>query len=111
MKENNKEVSHEFSKGNFPFCYEYFADNIEWKIVGNKTLKGKENVVVYCNEMMAETAACTFNNTNVITENNSIVIEGNCQFTDADNKPGEVTYCDVFLFENDKVSNITSYCI
>ena len=111
MKPTIKEISEQFSKGNFPFCYDHFADDIEWKIIGAKTSKGKEDTVAYCEKMMIEMATSTLNNTNIIAEHNHIVIEGYCNFTDADNNPGEVAYCDVFHFENQKIMKITSYCI
>jgi hypothetical protein len=61
--------------------------------------------------MLKETAHTTFKNSNMVVENNTIVVEGNCKFFNEYKTEGEVSYCDVFLFENDKISKITSYCI
>jgi c-di-GMP-related signal transduction protein len=111
MKPITIELSNKFSEGNFAFCYDYFDTNIQWKIIGDKTLEGKEAVIHFCEKMLQENANTTFKNSNMIIENNNIVIEGNCKFLHQDNTEGEVSYCDVFTFENDKFLKITSYCI
>ena len=111
MKATNKEISQQFSEGNFPFCYEYFAADIEWEVIGNEITKSKKNVILQCDKMMKEITPSALKNTNIIAGNENVVIEGICNYTDADNKPAELAYCDVFRFENDKIASITSYCI
>lgn len=111
MKTTNKEISQQFSEGNFPFCYEYFADNIEWKLAGNETTKSKENVILSCDKMMKEMIPSALKNTNIIEEKENIAIEGICNYTNADNKAAEMAYCDIFRFDNDKIVSITSYCV
>jgi predicted SnoaL-like aldol condensation-catalyzing enzyme len=111
MKPTNTELSQQFSEGKFASCYDYLSDKIQWKVIGNKTLEGKEDVIKFCENMLKESANTTFKNSNMIVENNNIVVEGNCKFMNEDNSEGEVNYCDVFQFEGDKISKITSYCI
>jgi limonene-1,2-epoxide hydrolase len=111
METSTKEISQQFSSGNFPFCYAYFSDDITWTIVGNNAVIGKKQVISFCNKMMEEMASSTLNNTNIIAAENNIAIEGYCNYTDADNKACKVTYCDVYKFLNDKIISITSYCI
>ncbi|GEO11062.1 nuclear transport factor 2 family protein [Segetibacter aerophilus] len=111
MQPSNKEIGERFSKGNFSFCYDYFAENIEWKIIGNTTVRGKEDVIAYCDKMSAEIGSDTLINSNTIFENNQIAIEGNCRFVGPDGKPSEIAYCDVYRFDNSKIASITSYCI
>lgn len=111
MQQANKEISEQFSKGNFSFCYDHFTDEVEWKIIGNKTLKGKRDVIDYCNQMSIEMKSASLTNFNIVVENNWIVIQGDCKFVDANNKAAEVSYCDVFHFDNRKIKTITSYCI
>jgi ketosteroid isomerase-like protein len=111
MKTTNTELGQQFSAGNFTACYDYFASDIQWKVIGNKMLEGKEEVIKFCENMLQESANTTFKNFNMVVENNSIVVEGNCKFMNEDNTEGEVSYCDVYQFEGDKISKITSYCI
>jgi ketosteroid isomerase-like protein len=111
MKTTNTELSQQFSEGKFASCYDYLSNTIQWKIVGNKTLEGKEDVIKFCENMLKESENTTFKNFNMVVENNSIVVEGNCKFMNEDNTEGEVNYCDVYKFKDDKISKITSYCI
>ncbi len=106
-----KKISEEFSKGNFSATYNHFADDIEWRIIGDKTIKGKENTIIFCNKMMVEMGTSKLNNTNVIAENNYVAIEGNCNFTNEEGKAAAVEYCDVFRFEEGKIKMITSYLV
>jgi hypothetical protein len=61
--------------------------------------------------MSAEIGSDTLINSNTVTENNNIAIEGNCRFTGLDGKPSEIAYCDIYRFNTNKIASITSYCI
>lgn len=106
-----KKISEEFSKGNFPATYSHFSDDIIWKFIGNKTIVGKEATIAFCNQMLSEMESLKLNNINVIGENNSIVIEGYCHFTNEEGKVATVEYCDVFCFEDGKIKTINSYLV
>jgi ketosteroid isomerase-like protein len=106
-----KKISEEFSEGNFSAAFGHFDDNIQWEIVGDKIVKGKEDVIEFCNKMTAEMASSQLDNTNIVTENDRVAIEGNCKYVNAEHKPAQVRYCDVYTFENEKIKGITSYCI
>ncbi len=106
-----KKICEEFSKGNFPATYIHFADDIEWKIIGDKIVSGKNNTIAFCTKMMIEIGSSTLKNINVITENNYVAIEGSCNFTNEEGKAASVEYCDVFRFEERKIKTITSYLV
>ncbi len=111
MTIENKKISEEFSKGNFPATYNHFADDIEWRIIGDKMISGRENSIAFCTKMMSEIGSSTLNNINVIAENDYVVIEGNCHFINEEGKAAVVEYCDVFRFEEGKIKTITSYLV
>ncbi len=111
MKISKQGISEQFSKGNFPFCYEYFSDAVQWNIIGSDIMNDKQVVIAYCDKMMIEMNSSTLNNTNIIAVKDNVVIEGYCNYTDADNKSCKVSYCDIYHFNNDQLANITSYCI
>ncbi len=111
MKAPIKTIVEAFSKGNFEFVYPHFSNEIEWHIVGDKKITGKNNVIEFCNKMLIEIAGSQLNNTNVVVDDNTIAIEGYCHYSDAENKAMQVQYCDVYSFRDDKVEKITSYCI
>ena len=106
-----KKISAEFSKGNFPATYNHFADDIQWKFVGDKTLSGKDSVIAFCEKMMIEMASSKLNITNLVEENCCVAVEGNCHFTNEEGKAAAVEYCDVYRFEEGKIKTITSYLV
>ena len=111
METTHKALAKAFSKGHFDFAYNHLTDDIEWHIIGDKTVTGKESVIDHCNKMLVEIASSTLNNTHIVAENDCVVIEGHCKYTNADDKDAEVAYCDVYRFENGHIKAITSYCI
>jgi hypothetical protein len=111
MESGIKAICDNFSKGNFKEIYPYFTDDIEWYIIGDRTLKGKVAVVDFCDTMLVEMASSVLKNTNVIADANSIAIEGFCTYTNKEGNPEQLNYCDTYLFEEEKIKAITSYCI
>ncbi len=111
MKHINKNVSEEFSKGNFEFAFNHFADDIQWNVVGSPVIKGKKAVIAYCNKMMTEMDRSKLNNTNQIGDDDLIAVQGYCDYVKENNEPGRLEYCDVYRFNDEKLQAITSYCI
>ena len=111
MEPEINKISQEFSKGNFEYTYNYMAVDIEWNVVGADIIKGRGAVMAYCNKMLIEMANSTLNNTNHIVSENSIAVQGYCNYIKENNEPGKVAYCDVYRFEDGQLKDIKSYCI
>ncbi len=111
METTTYSISQKFSSGDFPAVYTCFSDAIEWNLVGNQVVKGKRNVIDFCNKMLVEMEGSVLTNNNVVEGENQIVIEGKCRYFDTQGKEAFVHYCDVYTFEQDKLIRITSYCI
>ena len=111
METANRLLSQKFSSGDFKSVYDYFRDDIVWNIVGNEVVKGKTKVIDFCNKMLIEMASSELVNDRIIETENQIVIEGKCRYFDIEGKESFVHYCDIYLFENNKMKTITSYCI
>ncbi|MEJ7683016.1 MAG: nuclear transport factor 2 family protein [Segetibacter sp.] len=107
----NKKVSEEFSKGNFEFAFNHFADDIQWNVVGSPVIKNKEAVIAYCNKMLAEMDGSKLNNTNQIGDDDFIAVQGYCDYVKENNEPGRVEYCDVYKFSGEELQQITSYVV
>jgi ketosteroid isomerase-like protein len=111
MESPNRSTAQQFSQGNFAAAYSSFRDDIEWNLVGNKVVKGKDAAIDFCSKMLTEMASSVLTNDNCIETENQIVIEGKCRYFDAEGKEAFVHYCDIYRFEKDKIKTITSYCI
>ena len=110
MKTINQKVSDEFSKGNFEFAFTHFAEDIQWNVVGSSVIKGKEAVIAHCKKMLQEMDGSVLINTRHTVGEDSIATEGYCDYSN-DGKPGRVEYCDLYKFTQEKLQEITSYCI
>ena len=103
-----KKISEEFAKGNMDFVLPYLAEDIQWNIIGNETITGKEQVLEISKMLQLETfPVITIKNT--VAEDNHVVVESTGVATTREGQPYNQTYCDVFLFRNDKLQEITTY--
>jgi hypothetical protein len=84
---------------------------VEYLMLAQTPLAGKEELIVHCNKMLAEMAGSKMNNTNIIKATDTIAIQGYCSYTNQDDTPGRVEYCDIYKFDEQKLFSITSYII
>lgn len=111
MKTANERISREFSRGNFEAAFPYFAEGVQWNIIGSTAIRGKEAVIAWCNKMKTEMDNSTLNNTNYITGDRFIAVQGYCDYVKENNDPCKVEYCDVYRFIDESLQEITSYCV
>ena len=83
MDPSNLFICKQFSQGDFTAVYPHFSDGIEWEIVGNQTLKGKESVIDFCTKMTLEMDNSVLSNENIIDTENQIAIQGRCSYLNA----------------------------
>jgi hypothetical protein len=111
---DQQEIAEAFSNGKFDLTYPYLDDNVEWKIVGDKTINGKNEVIRHC-EITAEyfeSVMTDFTTINVIVAKNRVAIDGAATFMRNEKIISLVSACDVYEFtKNGLLKKITSYCI
>jgi len=108
-----KDIAHAFSMGNFTITYDFLQEDIQWNIVGDKFLNGKAAVIDFCDKTAAyfTQVKTIFTLNNSITEDNCIAINGTAQFITKENSITNMASCDVYVFKEGKLKEITSYCI
>ncbi|KYG79671.1 hypothetical protein AWW67_10100 [Roseivirga seohaensis] len=113
MTDHNKEIAIAFSKGEFSSVYDKLANNIEWNIVGERLLKGKEEVIAYCQKTAQyfSEVSTDFRLKSIVAEGNHVMINGTAEFIGKSNKSTYISSCDVYSFKENKLQEITSYCI
>lgn len=117
MSEKNKEivskVNEAFLAGNFEGFLELSADDVEWTIVGDRSVKGKEAIRQWMRSMAAENPEPPkFTVVNpVIAEGDFVAARGDMTMKDKDGKVGSYSYCDVYRFRNGKIVELTSFVI
>lgn len=81
----------------------FIADDIEWHIVGDRTIDGNAAVKEMC-EDAASQGTPNFKNGRVIKAKNHIIVEG----ADLDS---EMHYCDIYAIDGGQIVEITSYSL
>ena len=85
-----------------------------WETPGDQTLKGKEEIVPFCNKTKDyfNSIETEFIQINLIENENSVAINGTAKFIRDNKVLATVASCDVYTF--DKLNNLVSiysYCI
>ncbi|MBC2602354.1 nuclear transport factor 2 family protein [Puniceicoccus vermicola] len=93
-----------FSEGNVETMVDFISPEVEWNIVGEKTITGLEDLLQFCEEM-AEAGCPEFHNTHTTVSVSQIVVEGSEQ------KENGVFYCDSYTIAKGKIAEIRSYGI
>ena len=92
-----------FSIGKPEAALPFLSKDIEWHIVGDRTIDGNAAVREMCEDAAAQ-GEPNFENGRVIKAKNHIIVEG------ADHDTG-MHYCDIYTSENDQITEITSYSL
>ena len=108
-----KEIAQTFSLGQFSSVFQYFAEEIEWHIIGEQHIKGKENVITQCNLIQSHFNATPHQFTIHAQHQslNTVIIQGSAEFYHANNNT-IIQACDLYTFDHsNKLIRIESYCI
>lgn len=114
MNSNQLSIASNFSLGKFAEVYNAMADNIQWEIVGQQTLEGKEKVKAHCQNIAAyfQSVTTDFNIHQTVQADGKVVIIGLGEFTREGIIISKISACDVYQFDSEnKISSIASYCI
>lgn len=110
---SQEQIARDFSKGEFERTFQYLADDVQWTVAGEMTLKGREEVVSHCLKTAVYFASVTtdFRIISVISSNGRVAVEGTAEFIKDGKKTAFVHACDVYEFREGRLMNIRSYCV
>ena len=113
MSEKNKgiveKVNAAFAQGSIEGFLSFCADDVEWTIVGDQTVKGKDTIRKWMASMDPEPPKFTV--ANVIAEGDFVVARGNMSMKDKDGKSVPYSYCDIYRFRGDQIIELSAYVI
>jgi hypothetical protein len=111
MHTDIQKIASSFSKHSFAETFQYLSDSFTWNIVGGKILTGKEAVMQECMNSSEYLSQVTvrFSRFNVLISNDTVIVESEAEYIDADHAKSVVASCDIYVFENEKLIRITSY--
>jgi uncharacterized protein (TIGR02246 family) len=104
-----EKVNAAFAENSMEGFLSFCADDIEWTMVGDKSVKGKEAIRKWMESMDMEPPKFTVDT--VIAEGDSVVAHGNMTMKDEDGKTVPYAYCDVYRFRDDKIIKLIAFVI
>ena len=106
------EVAEAFCQHRFAETYESLDENVEWRLVGASTIRGKADVIAACEESAAELAklATSFSRFRVVEAADCAIVESEAEYKTGD-ETSRVASCDIFDFEDDQVTAIASFTV
>lgn len=105
LREANAAISEGNNEGFLSFC----ADDIEWTMVGDETLKGKEAVRQWMATAYMEPPRFTV--ANLIAEGDFVTALGDITVKDKDGRAAHYSYCDVWRFRDGKMVELKAFVI
>src|SRR5918996_1096131 len=116
MAENNKaiveRINTTLAEGDFEAFLAACADDVQWTIVGEPPIKGKEAVRQFISSMSKENPGPPqFTVDAVFGEGEFVAAHGPMKMNDKQGKLGSYRYCDIYRFRNGKIAEQTSYVV
>lgn len=101
------------STGKFQEAHSSLADDVRWNIIDEKTLNGIDEVETYFKSVgkYFQSVTTDFKVNEVIETEDKVVVIGTAEFYRDNALINVIEACDVYLFENNKVTDLKSYCI
>lgn len=113
MSEKNKEIIEKvnaaFAEGSIEGFLSFCAEDVEWTMVGDKTVKGKDAIRKWMASMDSEPPKFTVDN--VIAEGDFAAAHGDMTMKDKDGKAASYSYCDIYRFRDEKIVELTAFVI
>ncbi len=110
IKEIVEKVNASFENGDTEGFLSYCADDINWTMVGEKHVKGKEAVREWMKQMDGMEPP-KFSVDNLIADGDTAVCSGNMTMKDMDSKTVPYGYCDIYRFRDGKIAVLSSFMV
>jgi ketosteroid isomerase-like protein len=97
--------------GNYSMVLEHAAEDIQWVShkMANVQLKNKKEVAAFLEN--APKGRFSFEISRFIMDEQNVVAEGICRYTNQEGKLIENFFCDIFTFENNRIVKVSSYFV
>jgi ketosteroid isomerase-like protein len=113
MSVRNKEivgrVNDSFAKGDTKGFLTYCTDDVVWKMVGDKTVKGKQAILDWMGSMPGDPPKFTVDR--VAADGDTVMASGDMTMPEKDGQVGHYSYCDVYRFQGDKIAELKAFVI
>lgn len=102
-------VNEAFIQNDMPLFLSYCADDIEWNMIGDRILTGKDAILKAMTGKPGEGTDSTVDS--MITEDNKTVGTGRFNMINKEGVKEFYQYCDIYTFRDDKITSMNSYVV
>ncbi|WP_188744181.1 nuclear transport factor 2 family protein [Agromyces bauzanensis] len=108
-----EKIARAFSSHRFDQAVPHLTDDVVWTRVGEKPLIGRKAVKKACERTAADLAGVTteFQRFRTVVGDESVAVESLARYTGADGDVSIVASCDVYDFDEERVTEIVSYLV
>jgi len=117
MSDNNKEivrkVNKSFANGDFEEFLSSCAEDVEWTIYGDRTVKGREAIRDWMRQMAAENPEppIFIGSDLVLADGDYVVSRGEMKMKDKSGKTIPYSYCDIYRFRGAEIAELQSFVV
>lgn len=110
---DKKAIASAFSSHKFASTYGYLANDIEWTVIGERVIRGKADIVKTCEDSAAylSNVKTTFLKFRTFAGESSVVIDSLAEYVDEQDEKSVVASCDIYEFDGEYLTAITSYAV
>jgi uncharacterized protein len=108
-KEIVVKVDAAFAENNVEGFLSFCTDDVEWTMVGDRTVKGKEDIRRWLTSMGSDPPSLS--PSGVIAEGDFVSAYGNMTLKDKSGEAVQYSYCDIYRFRGDKIVELRSFVI
>jgi len=105
-----EEINKSFTENNTEGFLAHCDENLSWTMVGEKANTGKKAIREWM-KGMEDCEPPVFGVTNLVEDGDIVVCSGDMTMKDKDGKGTEYSYCDIYRFSGDKVTELTSFVV
>ncbi len=111
MSSSPEQIASAISGHRFEEAIDQIAPDVNWDVVGESPLHGRDAVVDACRQLAAHLTDVTteFRRFRTIVAGDSVVVDSLADYTDAAGDTTTVRSCDIYDFTGDRLTAIASY--
>lgn len=97
------------TRGDFEGCLRHCTEDTVWNFIGERILRGKEEVRRWMVEAYREPPKFTVRQ--MIADGDLLAVVGEITLKDGSGREKEYSYCDVWRFESGRLAELNAYVI
>jgi SnoaL-like domain len=108
-----QQIAEAFSRHQFTDSFAHLAADVRWVSVGESILEGRDAVIQACDQSSIDLAQVSteFARFRSIVGTDAVAVDTVGRYTDSDQQTSVVSSCDIYEFEGDTLTMITSYAV